>query len=35
MMISPESYAEEHKDDTFEQLIEERERLIEEIHCKL
>lgn len=31
MMISPESYVEDHKDDTFEQLIEERERLIEEI----
>jgi len=31
MMISPESYVMEHKNDTFEQLIKERELLIEEI----
>ena len=31
MMISPESFAEEHKNDTFEQLIKEREALIDEI----
>ena len=31
MMICPESYIEEHKNDTFEQLIEERNELIKEI----
>ena len=31
MMISPNSYIDEHKNDSFEQLINERDSLIEEI----
>ena len=31
MMISPESYLSEHKNDTFEELIKERDSLIEDI----
>lgn len=31
MMMSPGTYGEEHKDDTCQQLIEERDKLIQEI----
>ena len=31
MMISPQGYLEEHKNDTFEELINEREKLIDSI----
>lgn len=31
MMISPSIYIEEHKNDTFEQLLKEKENLIEEL----
>lgn len=31
MMISPASYVEEHKNDSFEELIKEREELIASI----
>ena len=31
MMRSPNSYIDEHKNDTFEQLINERDSLIDEI----
>lgn len=31
MMISPQGYIEEHKNDTFEELIKEREELITSI----
>lgn len=31
MMISPQGYIEEHEKDTFEDLIKEREELIESI----
>lgn len=31
MMISPASYVEEHKNDSFEELIKEREKLIASI----
>lgn len=32
MMVSPNYYAAEHKNDSFEELIEERNRLIEEMN---
>ena len=32
MMISPEYYISEHTNDTFEQLIEERDQSVNEIH---
>lgn len=32
MMISPLSYIAEHENDTFEQLLQERDCLIAEIH---
>ena len=32
MMLSPNTYAEEHENDSFEELIEERSRLIEEMN---
>ena len=31
MMISPEMYAEEHRNDSFEELIETRDDLAEEL----
>ena len=31
MMISPEYYVEEHKNDTFDQLLQAKNELIEEI----
>jgi len=31
MMISPRSYVDSHKNDTFEELIKERDSLFEEI----
>ena len=31
MMLSPNYYAEEHENDSFEEMINERKRLIEEL----
>lgn len=31
MMMSPEMYAEEHRDDSFEELIETRNDLVDEL----